>query len=459
MYRTIPYNRSRSRGEISNSFAVRSVHNKSDGAFVSQASTSAPNGVIESIQDIYTPFGDGVWPMKPMFSRRIAISSTQKQYPCPHCGNASSICYGTAYQVLLDEDLWGNNSIPDARHPDVVSLPADVRSELGGRLQSKLPSLYRRLPNVARALGELKDMAATVKQVADTLRVLGGDSGIPNAALAATMASLSNPDFRGNKARVLKNKPHPGIPQTAAGDWLAYAFAIEPYVDDMKKLYKRSAGVLAGFEELRRGVGKVHTLKVHAKRSSSSIATTPETVRCSPCAGCPYSTSSDVSPNRWTDQVDRYSTFSGITLKYRYTMPRWTETVLTQGEALISYLKAGLNSRTVFELLPFSFVLEWFLNTDAMFSSRPLGFNSNANRDCITEIVEVCLTHVIEEGISKTVRSVLTNEVSQVATNKYVYRWTGDQAINHLQWVFTIPHFMQFALGAAIVASGTRIRS
>jgi hypothetical protein len=141
-------------------------------------------------------------------------------------------------------------------------------------------------------------------------------------------------------------------------------------------------------------------------------------------------------------------------------MPHWAESIVTDAKALLTYLGAGLSTKTVWDLLPFSFVMEWFLNCDALFSKSRLGFNTNATKDCITHIEEICLTHIIEEGCVSTHETCFSlPHSSQIVTKKYVYRWTGENAIDRLQWVVKIPTFMQLALGAAIGTAGVRFHS
>lgn len=456
--------RRRTRGEFSTKTCTqRAVYTNGSQTYTN---SNYREGYYEFIEDVYAPFGKGVWPMKPLFKGRVALSVTPAPLPCSSCYRTDATCYGEwiPSEVMTDLSAWEAPMSGDEYHPDTIQLPADVRSELAGRAEASLPHLYRRLPNLARSLAELKDMHATVRSVADTLRFLTGLRKPPSAALAATLGQCKRENVNfWRAARSFRVKEGTkGMVKVMAGDVLAWQFAIAPYVDDMRKLIKQSARVVDTFRQLQRGLGKVHTLKVWAERSSSSENEYGEVTRCARrCPGCPMSTLVDpVVPSYYQREITRLAQHGLLTLKYTYQMPPWAREIEKQAEALKKYMTAGINTKTVIELLPFEFVLEWFFNVDAALSGDPLGFNKDLTRDCTVDIVDACLTYVVEEGMTTSWGRFARGSVATaVGTRKLVYRWVGDQALDHLVWVFKLPNYVQFALGATMAVGSSHVYS
>lgn len=464
MYRTLDVDRSRSRGAFVTHQAVYGVKNFASGVttFYNYPYTS---GSVEHIEDKYQPYGIGVWPMKSLFRRRVALSVTPASMPCRRCSNTGGTCSGETIWNgrggLVDDASWTDVSLGDAYHPDTIQLPADMRSELAGRMEASLPTIYRGLPNLIRSLAELKDMAATVRSIGQTLDLFRPDRA-PSEALKATLrgCEADNINFW-RAARSFRQNIKTGIVQTMAGDVLAWTFAIAPYVNDLKQLIKNAADVKTRIEALRKGLGKVHTQKVFANRSSSENTEAGISWRCSAsCDGCPNAASVPMSEIALSNRREtRTSHQAVLTFKYRYELPLWAQKALTEGEALCKYMLDGFNTTTVVELLPFEFVLEWFLNTRPLLTGNLFGLNDNKN-DCQVEIVDTSLTYVIEEGVtSQTGIFELGTVQTEIGTRKYVYRWVGDHAVNRLAWVFKLPSWMQFALGAAMVTSNIRYTS
>lgn len=456
--------RRRTRGGFTTKTAAYS--NFTHGGSPTYYSVNYKEGVWEFFEDVDKPYGSGVWPMSPMFRGRVALAVTPAMFPCRICKNTWMSHAGpyifTGEGILTDQ--WTDTTVANDRHPDVVVLPADVRSELAGRAEASLPHLYKGLPNLVRLLAELKDVGATIKSVAQTLDLLASSVRLPRAALSATLQQLQNeyPNWR-NMARAFRVKDlGTSTVKVIAGDALAYKFAIAPYVKDVRKLYSKSASVLTHIEQLRKGLGKVHTLKVRASRSTSERTVVDGAGRCaSGCPGCPMNCYvSSVEPPTHQIKEERSAQHAVLTLKYTYDIPVWAKGIISESEALLRYATAGLNSKTVWELLPFSFVLEWFLNTKPLLSGNVLGLNEDLAKDCVVNIVDAALTYQIEDGITcETGRFARGLTMTETGTRKYVYRWVGDQALNHLAWVLKLPGFAQWALGAAMAAGSSHVYS
>lgn len=453
-------NRHRTRGGFTTKTAIRTVRRRSDDR-LTLYNTSCAVGAIDEIYDVKAEYGSGVWPMRPLFRRRVSYDVMPSVMPCTNgCHGELYECTGEIYYPEPTQEAEWTDIVPGSPyHPDTVTLPADMRSELIGRAESEFPHLYRGLPVLIRSLVELRDMAKTVRSAAETLRLLIHATPMPSAALSATLRQCERENINfWRAAKAFRQRLQNGTVQVAAGDWLAWQFAIAPYIDDIRKLVKQSDKIRSTFGQLRKGLGKVHTLRVFAERSNKDDSAFGEKFTCrNGCEGCPIPANlSSYSDPFVSHKESRTAQRAVLTLKYTYTMPAWAEEMMSLGEALVSYVKAGFSKKTVFELIPFSFVLEWFLNADPLVTGDIFGRKTNPDTDCVVTIVESCLTYILEEGMTCVNTDDRGISTTEVGTGKYVYRWVGEEALNRLNWIVKLPSFMQIALGAALGASNSR---
>lgn len=176
------------------------------------------------------------------------------------------------------------------------------------------------------------------------------------------------------------------------------------------------------------------------------------------CAGCPIALGQSEPTIPKFTRESRVAQRSVFVLKYRYDIPEWAKAELTQYQALVAYLKSGISKQMVFDLIPFSFVLQWFLNADALVSGNMFGYSSDQMHATVS-IVDACLFYQIEEGTTVKGQSVRHGSSYEHAVRKYAYRWVGPTAVNHLNWIIKLPSFMQFALMGALGLSNVKFWS
>jgi len=387
------------------------------------------------IADQYEEYGIGVWGYKPLFSAQASFRTNHPtHFPCPGCSNEFTRCSGVAWGGCPQWSLSGGDS------PNDVSLPVEVREDLKNRLDARLPSLGDGMPDMAVFLWELQDFKGLWNAMVEGVRngsFLTGVSGeiidwFRHFADGFTSAKLST------------------ILTTMAESHLEWAFVWRPLISDIQKIMNNMAGWKERVEAVRAGIGKVHDLSTFVSWDESD-----QTIEdmSSVHMGCPAYTGDGTGscPHcRQTDKIWSYKTTSkaGITVKYRYSWPSiadgWTSSIeefLLANRLLPTY-------ESLWEIIPFSFVIDWVFNTEKLFDA--LNLDEVTDSDVHVAIVDACVTlkRQRDTKLDYTQRGI---DTGLACTEKFFYRWVGDDALSLLDWDVKVPSFMQFLLGASLV--------
>jgi hypothetical protein len=100
-------------------------------------------------------------------------------------------------------------------------------------------------------------------------------------------------------------------------------------------------------------------------------------------------------------------------------------------------------------MIPFSFVVDWVLNTDKWFEA--LHLDELGSWDVRVDIIDTCVTYKVKRDTS--FRNNRLGPRNWDRNERLFYRWVGEDAWNALDWDLKIPSFMQFLLGASLVAA------
>jgi hypothetical protein len=358
------------------------------------------------IADQDTEYGIGVWPYKPCFSIKV-----------DHCQGFQrdniGMCKLIAQTGVAD---WTNQpwTWSETDHPDQFSLPVEEKIHLNNKLESRLPSIAAGMPDLFVFFKELGDIKGTF-------------------------------DFL--KERTLSKK--------ISGAHLSYSFGIRPFIADIKKIILKLDNWQDRIETIQKGIGKVHDLSVATSwdgpSTSSSVAEPCWYARqgnCSPEVGNHLNCRLLGNYLTGTDSYAKYS--AQLTVKYRYSWPSELDVTHSFVKSFLTANRLLPDASSLWEITPFSFVVDWVANTDKLFSKLGL---DGLGFDCVTSIVDACLTvkvkryrksyfpqdHCFEE------RSTLTTR------EELFYRWTGKHALDRLDWNFKLPNLMQFLLGGSLV--------
>jgi hypothetical protein len=127
---------------------------------------------------------------------------------------------------------------------------------------------------------------------------------------------------------------------------------------------------------------------------------------------------------------------------------------LWAGESALSSLITALgfmpNVGTVWEKVPFSFVLDWVFNTKQLFKRLSL---FELGYDLETEIIDFCLVHRSVKRSTWDYSDLQMGYTNTAAVDEtdVCARYCGSEAWSKLSWWIRLPSFMQLALGASLV--------
>lgn len=351
---------------------------------------------LKYMRDVPKPFGTGVWQYQPCYKRDVVLLETPVGFDHPCDGTDGHFHPHGIYPVLTEYNLRP----PVTASVVNVDIPVEARNRMIGRIEARLPSLRPGVDLVV-FLTELGDIANTLEFLSEK-----------SAALMAASAHLT------------------------------YNFGVAPLLPDITGVARQCVSLSRGMKSLRQGIGKVHDFSTTFSWDDDLIVKDYGMHRYT------YQCGAEPCLNVYTYETGQHTLTAYI--KYRYSWPEALSSI--EQKLAVMLTKAGLfpNIDTVWEKIPFSFVLDWIFNTKQLFKSfclDQLGF------DIITDIVDACLVH-------KSIRTMRWdwyhrvgghNGTAGLYTDTIMERWCGDQVFNTLSWWFKLPSFMQLSLGAALV--------
>lgn len=355
-------------------------------------------------QDVKAKYGEGKWPYRPLHSEKLHTQDASYNYvgsSCPEAGSGDPSVYWGSAPVRAPAEYQGIST-------ELGEEPS-ILGRLGGRVESRLPSLRPDL-DLAVFLVEIRD----IKDTLNLLAIKGKD----------ILDSLANLDL-----------------------W--YNFAVAPMKGEIKGIAKMLIEFDHKYNDLLLGVGKIHDLKTTLRSNGDVAWTLVEPAAYTPCGR------TDICPNGLVPGFYERSSkevYYSATVKYRYSLPPRT---IGDGLARLAAQAGVLPTwETGWELVPFSFVVDWVFNTKRL--AEALGFDE-LGYDFKTEIIDCCVTRRIEQRTERCwVRPCIgpggLGRGIAVRESTVLDRWVGGEAYSMLSgpWL-KLPGFMQLHLGASLI--------
>jgi hypothetical protein len=353
--------------------------------------------------DVYEPYGTARWQYKPCLSskvqfkrRKLTLANTRPQ-DCAH----------------MTPDRWwsGTYAAPNPFQLDYESLAPDVSIgtapandwiRLANTFSNQLPSLGSEAPDYFVFFSEIRDVLTTV-------------------------------DFL--KAKSLLDK--------VAGGLLSWKFGVEPTLRELKDTCGVIKRVGKRLVELQRGAGKVHTTRAHVKCETQRDVEMIENY-------CPWPSWRTCSQQAWSRKTITTDRLLGVTAKYRYHFPEYMFGLYNKMIPVIRAYNMMLNWEQVWEMVPFSFVVDWVFSTEKLFRLVD-GFMDP--HDVQVDIIDLCVTQKLERETLVEVNWQAFSPAYNACyrkTETHFERTVGTNALySRIPWV-RIPTRMQFTLGAAL---------
>lgn len=278
---------------------------------------------------------------------------------------------------------WGDNSVFDrfaseGSIPSIAACSVDYKALSAEAYQAMKPSLSSKisLTNFILELGDLKRMF----QLFD------------------------------NRKSLSKN---------VAGGYLNYQFGWKLFIRDVKTIYTKLANwkqVLALYENGQNSIQVRHWSKVIDKRSGMV---------------------SQSNPSQYFPMETDYETVTKYTatMKFRYTVPDIKDKYV-KIRALLDILGLKLNAGVVWEAIPYSFVVDWFVNVGDVLDAQ-----SDDLLESEVEILDFCSSIKTETTLKIWGR----NKYSQIEQGA-VRHWVATETSSYYKRMRHIPNISDFGL-------------
>jgi len=245
-------------------------------------------------------------------------------------------------------------------------------------------------------------------------------------------------------------------------EWLEYNFALKPTVSDF-------VGMITGLIQFQRKLwvllenqGKV--LKTHfGFTNTESIGEQLLVSGACPCRNdcgdaCKYPVMGPVTGGVGLRRIYTHPKKVKCTgtVMYKYTLPDWFAGMEGSLRGLLANIGFQPGLGTVCELIPFSFVVDWFLPIGKMlerFRTSPV--------PVYTTILDICFTKRVEESFTLAGKHVCFLEPEKTWCEVHSRNFTrvvGEDCLTMVRG-FRLPNWFQLSLGAALgKPGGKRLR-
>jgi hypothetical protein len=366
---------------------------------------------VDYIADIDKPYGSGVWPYSPMQRGVIKM----QRYPrslrssrvasCCHGGTGPGYWWnGTYISPLIDvpEIDWDTGSVDEDSL--FFEIPPHWWQRLSGRFEGRLPSLK----------GDSPGYFVSVVEFADILRT-----------------------FNFLKAKSFLSKVSEGF--------LSHSFGVKPVIRDMQGLVPAIADHKEHVVDLAEQANIVRSLKASFYEPIDDTYTVER--------GCPYGCSGDPPGCGFPAYLAVRKTtraYVNVCAKYRYHLPEYMYECVADLISTLGHYGMIPTAENLWDLIPFSFVLEWVVNVEKIFNRYKNFVNPH---DPQIEIIDLCVSEGFETKYLYTSSLHMFDPIYAIDAEvniKHFCRTVGSHALyTRIPWV-KWPSFMQVALGAAL---------
>jgi hypothetical protein len=239
--------------------------------------------------------------------------------------------------------------------------------------------------------------------------------------------------------------------------WLELNFAWKPLVSDLIGLLNGILDFRAKLEDLLLGQGKIHT--AHGSFTDNDAPWESRTggtacTRCGSTVTCRGDRSRGLHP--WEITYPTYMHWKyGLTVKYSYSLPPWVRGTEGAVRALFSSIGLSPGLDVLWEVIPFSFVLDWFWPIGTMLAKASV---DPTPVKCT--IYDVCVSRKVGgyAEVRATENVCSTGGLQKIADCTYsYYERKVDPSVLQFDWPqFKWPNLFQLSLGLALITQGTK---
>jgi hypothetical protein len=378
---------------------------------------------------------------------------------------------GVGYHLWQTNTILGKSNLPNyisglVDNLEYVELSHADRWKLSSAWERAKPRLEPKL-DLLVFLAEIAELPALVKSLGGKLKRILSLDGSDVKRAYETLNGLAHSIVRSDAAQ-------PGFVKLmfdnsrrlVSKEWLEYNFALKPTVSDLIGIVEAILDFRAALEELKKGAGKPQKTHVSYEWTDEVDPVVVEEQACTYCetGGGLIHQACLFASHRGNDRniddhvpgpyfrhvyVGGRVTRIGLTVRYHYTLPDWVDESLASVHALCAALGVNPGLGTIWELIPFSFVLDWAWNFGAMldrvrFDAVPV----------ITTVTDMCWSKRVIEGVLLQGRQHIC-PLTPISTY-----YSGDMETYHrivgsepLTWIpsLTWPSWMQLSLGMALL--------
>jgi hypothetical protein len=376
-----------------------------DGTFVATNVSAVRSGTRKTIVDVYKPYGNGVWKMfQPCHitetsdlwrPAEVNMQLAKGDYPrysgCDGFVQNNGRSSGSRFPVLPDIPLVA-----------LEEIPASAWTKLDKKVQDALPSLK----------GELPDMAVWLSELADI----------------SSLATFLTQKWE-KTIRALTGK--------AAESRLIDKLVVGPGIGDAKSIGSRITLVMEQLEHLYKGAGKVHTLRCTVKPPPKQ-----ESVGRGWCFS--YFDSSYEGCGQLETKSEVSFSLTAV-MKFSYTMADSFKVAQESWAYVMAALGLLPTIGSVWEKIPYSFVIDWFVNTDRFLRHLKTGADSLID----IQIHDTCIVIRRESRVQQVLRApCMVGSCGRTVKIKEMKRVVGD--LESFLPIFHFPSLSQLLTGLAL---------
>jgi hypothetical protein len=399
------------------------------------------DGCQSFIADHYEKYGIGVWSYKSCFSSKTRV----KTFPVSLTSPISD--YWDTAEGEDSFSRWGRITTPSQFNgiviaPEVYDIPTAKKAHLVNKLESRLPTIRPDIDMFVFIYELLEMLPGLISGLFAFAKSIELD---PDGSIFASTYELSLEGLIAYIRRLLDDRGWLKMSwQEISKKHIEYSFVLRPLIMEVRQLHSALFDWRNRVKKLMAGESKVHDL------------TTSVTYELDPGTEYQYWNLS-ITIDGYEDICLAIDTDVrcklAATLKYRYSFPEGIDSLL--GELGVALTATGImpNMSSAWELVPFSFVLDWILNTGSIIKS----LDAQTGWDVNTVIVDACVT-LRQQSVSSAFHDSSRSKTGAFGDAQADYvesdifvRWAGEEALDVLSWWIKPPSLVAVLLGASLV--------
>lgn len=379
--------------------------------------------------DLYEKYGVGAWHFKPCRSmsvdcRRVASPLHSVRPNCPHMSTGWN-----SFEGFIP--IWTGSGLQSWSPAGVIMTPWSFATA-----GTDFSSLELTLEQLAKP----EHWNRLSQQLNNKLPSIKPDTNYFVSIVEALLGGID----------AVKIKRMKTVLDKVAGGLLQWSFAVRPLISDIKGIEGTIYNLLHQWRILQLGAEKRRAVKTSVLVPIEYVTETLTNV----CPWPPYWTSARcANPEHRILKYERITYDRiGVTMKYKYHFPKYASEVIGDVMGALGALGLVPSWDDLWELVPFSFVVDWVFNTDRILD-RWRGLVDP--HDVEIELVDICTTIAVEVEERWAVSGLQCLQSGDFSICKYkmFQRQVGSDSLSsRLPWVM-LPTSWQMALGAALAWS------